>query len=593
MPIRKKALKSTSEELARVLEVVGRYAIFHDGVGITLKRYGQQRPDVCTNQKDTKLEKIRSVFGSQLGSNLLHFKAGSGDEEEEGKVVDEETFVFSADGYASSANYSKVLKRTVMILFINGRLVECTPLKRCLETIYASVLPKSSKPFFYLSIRMPPSHVDVNVHPTKKEVHFLHKDEMIEAIREAIEQAVFSSNDQRTFLKQTLLPGATQVNLDEEPDKGSSRDNSKSTTKRNRAGGDYKLVRTDAHEKKLETFFFSQERKKVLSQEEEENANNLPAASEEDLEGEDAIAAKKARLGSSFQDEGLLGNRQEIALSQVVPTQVDPEELAEASGKESCSLTSVKELLEESLVDTHRDLSEILKNHVYVGMADEKHALVQHKTKLFLINVKTMSKDMFYQQTLRKFGRLPKLRFAEPLSLEPLVLLALQEEERKGNYEEDVDGDKNEAVKIVVDLLKSKRDMLDEYFSIDLTESGDLVALPLVVVKHVPDMRKLPSFLLALGHDTDWDSEKACFMSVADAIADFYSCAMTWVPSSRSQDPGGDPREEERKDEEHVIQHVVFPRLRTLLKPSAKRATDATVVQVGSLERLYRIFERC
>ena len=117
MPIRKKALKSTSEELARVLEVVGRYAIFHDGVGITLKRYGQQRPDVCTNQKDTKLEKIRSVFGSQLGSNLLHFKAGSGDEEEdEGKVVDEETFVFSADGYASSANYSKVLKRTVTIM---------------------------------------------------------------------------------------------------------------------------------------------------------------------------------------------------------------------------------------------------------------------------------------------------------------------------------------------------------------------------------------------------------------------------------------------------------------------------------------------
>ena len=85
----------------------------------------------------------------------------------------------------------------------------------------------------------------------------------------------------------------------------------------------------------------------------------------------------------------------------------------EAEGKvqssESCGLTSVKELLEEALVDTHHDLCEILRSHVYVGMADERRALIQHKTNLYLLNIKTMSKDMVYQQILRKFGRLPKL----------------------------------------------------------------------------------------------------------------------------------------------------------------------------------------
>lgn len=36
--------------------------------------------------------------------------------------------------------------------------------------MYATILPKASKPFIYMSISLPPEHVDVNVHPTKREV---------------------------------------------------------------------------------------------------------------------------------------------------------------------------------------------------------------------------------------------------------------------------------------------------------------------------------------------------------------------------------------------------------------------------------------
>lgn len=54
--------------------------------------------------------------------------------------------------------------------FSTERLVECTALKRAIEIVYAATLPKSSKPFIYMSIILPPEHVDVNVHPTKREV---------------------------------------------------------------------------------------------------------------------------------------------------------------------------------------------------------------------------------------------------------------------------------------------------------------------------------------------------------------------------------------------------------------------------------------
>lgn len=44
-------------------------------------------------------------------------------------------------------------------------------MKRALEIVYAATLPKASKPFLYMSIVLPPEHVDVNVHPTKREVY--------------------------------------------------------------------------------------------------------------------------------------------------------------------------------------------------------------------------------------------------------------------------------------------------------------------------------------------------------------------------------------------------------------------------------------
>lgn len=44
---------------------------------------------------------------------------------------------------------------------------------------------------------------------------------------------------------------------------------------------------------------------------------------------------------------------------------------------------------------------------------------------------------------------------------------------------------------------------------------------------------------------------------------------------------------------EWSIQHVLFPALRLFFKPPNSMAKNGTFVQVASLEKLYRIFERC
>ena len=51
-----------------------------------------------------------------------------------------------------------------------------------------------------------------------------------------------------------------------------------------------------------------------------------------------------------------------------------------------------------SLSGSIAGLLEIIRKHTYVGMADETHALLQHGTRLYLLDVAELSRDMFYQQ---------------------------------------------------------------------------------------------------------------------------------------------------------------------------------------------------
>ena len=59
VPARQKAIRSGSEEHARILDMVGRYAVFATGVGITIKRAGEARPDLHTTAGPGQLDAIR------------------------------------------------------------------------------------------------------------------------------------------------------------------------------------------------------------------------------------------------------------------------------------------------------------------------------------------------------------------------------------------------------------------------------------------------------------------------------------------------------------------------------------------------------
>lgn len=94
--------------------------------------------------------------------------------------------------------------------------MESANIKRAIETVYSTLLPKGGFPFVYLSLEIDPKNVDVNVHPTKKEVHFLHEDKIVDSLIDAFQETLENANESRTFLVQTLLPGASDPKENDE-----------------------------------------------------------------------------------------------------------------------------------------------------------------------------------------------------------------------------------------------------------------------------------------------------------------------------------------------------------------------------------------
>ena len=73
-----------------------------------------------------------------------------------------------------------------MMFFLNHRYIYDYKLNKALEDAYRDYLPPLKYPFSVICLDIDPSLVDVNVHPTKKEVRISMEDEMARSIRDMV-----------------------------------------------------------------------------------------------------------------------------------------------------------------------------------------------------------------------------------------------------------------------------------------------------------------------------------------------------------------------------------------------------------------------
>ncbi|KAM4841999.1 DNA mismatch repair protein Mlh1 isoform 2-T2 [Thomomys bottae] len=596
---RRKALKNPSEEYSKILEVVGRYSIHNSGISFSVKKQGETLADIRTLPSATTVDNIRSIFGNAVSRELIEVEC------------EDKSLAFKMNGYISNANYS--VKKCIFLLFINHRLVESTSLKKAIETVYAAYLPKNTHPFLYLSLEISPQNVDVNVHPTKHEVHFLHEESILERVQQHIEGKLLGSNSSRMYFTQTLLPGLAG------PAGEAVKCTTAATSSSTSGSGDkvhaYQMVRTDSREQKLDAFLqpvskASQPLATVPwdrtagcsgeARQQDEEMLELPAPAE--------VAAENQRLES----KAVEGPSSDAAQKDMPPSSPanprkrhredsDVEMIEDDSQKDmtaACTprrriinLTSVLSLQEEINERGHETLREMLCNHSFVGCVNPQWALAQHQTKLYLLNTTKLSEELFYQILIYDFANFGVLRLSEPAPLFDLAMLALDSPE-SGWTEED--GPKEGLAEYIVEFLKKKAEMLADYFSLEIDEEGNLTGLPLLIDNYVPPLEGLPIFILRLATEVNWDEEKECFESLSKECAVFYSIRKQYISEEtvlsgqQSEVPGSIP-----KSWKWTVEHVVYKALRSHLLPPKHFTEDGNVLQLANLPDLYKVFERC
>lgn len=166
------------------------------------------------------------------------------------------------------------------------------------------------------------------------------------------------------------------------------------------------------------------------------------------------------------------------------------------------------------------------------------------------------------------------IKFSNALSLFELAMIALDLPETGWTPE---DGDKKQLAQKVTEILTEKGEMLNEYFSMDIDETGCLESIPLVLEKHAPHISGLPMYILRLATEVNWETEKECFRGFARETALFYSQIV-------------DDDEDKWK---WTTEHVLYPAVKDCFLPSRKFIENAAVLQIADLPNLYKVFERC
>ncbi len=172
-PVRLKFLKRAAAETTAANEALMRIALGHPQVSFTLTNNGK-RTFAVPAQGDAA-ERIAALFGPAVGGQLL--------------AVKRETEGLTVSGFVARPPESRPNSKYVYT-FLNGRWIQHAGLRRVVRDAFEGQLPARRYPVAFLYLRVDPSRVDVNVHPTKEEVRFEDERRVTGSVRRAVDAAL-------------------------------------------------------------------------------------------------------------------------------------------------------------------------------------------------------------------------------------------------------------------------------------------------------------------------------------------------------------------------------------------------------------------
>ena len=194
IPARYKFLKHTSREFFLMKEVFDMEALVQPNISMRLTNNG--RLAISYAKAKSLKDRIENYLNDKdIFSNLIEIN-----------IEKENIFIY---GLFSNSKISQSIKKNNFI-FLNNRPIENRAISFAIKNAYSNAIPKERYPFYFLYINIDCNKVDVNVHPSKKEVRIKNERETSAMIYNEIfnkinEGAYFSSVNIETDIESTPI----------------------------------------------------------------------------------------------------------------------------------------------------------------------------------------------------------------------------------------------------------------------------------------------------------------------------------------------------------------------------------------------------
>lgn len=199
-PARKKFLKSDTSELNHILNLFMPYTLLYPQIRFLLvnnartlvdlipaKNYLERYAKALNLEEENIMEVNREFADSGLKIHLL----------------------------LGDINIQRTAK-DMQFIFINDRPVYNRSLNFHMNQVYRLIFPSEVNPFFAVYINMPPSEVDVNVHPTKREVKFRDEYRLISFLRSFCEHTLMTKGKAKQ-IKEPVFTASDTTTIDTGP----------------------------------------------------------------------------------------------------------------------------------------------------------------------------------------------------------------------------------------------------------------------------------------------------------------------------------------------------------------------------------------
>lgn len=172
VPARRNFLKSNSVEMRHIIDEFQRVSLANPEVAFSLFHNDQEIYNLPAGKLSRR---IVDMFGKSYREQL--------------NQCEEQTPYVTVRGYIGKPESAKKA-RNEQFFFVNNRYIRHNYLHHAVVGAYEGTLPEGSHPFYVLFIDIDPSHIDINIHPTKTEIKFDDERSVYAIMMAAVRKAV-------------------------------------------------------------------------------------------------------------------------------------------------------------------------------------------------------------------------------------------------------------------------------------------------------------------------------------------------------------------------------------------------------------------